>query len=166
MSGSGVMNGTGHNLTTYAEISPSGGRLKLFFLYATAELPKLPSGETIIKTFDIRSTRRKVRQPRAPMSDTHNSAPLLLTEEEAAAKTVMAKGSLQRLRLDGEVPAYVQHTDSRVGYREPALPAWMQTRIVDLTPPLKAGGATVPPGSDRRDGRPPVDSGPRAPPPI
>jgi hypothetical protein len=95
------------------------------------------------------------------MSETHISAPLVLSEEEAAASLLMSKRSLQRLRLECEGPAYVQLTDSRVGYREPDLVAWVQTRIVDLAP-LKASG-DLPPRPDR-GARPPLEPGPRAPP--
>jgi predicted DNA-binding transcriptional regulator AlpA len=69
------------------------------------------------------------------MSDTYNPL-LLMTESEAADRLRISRRSLQRLRLEGEGPRFVKVTDSRVGYLDPDLRAWMQARTVDAARPL------------------------------
>lgn len=52
----------------------------------------------------------------------------VLTEDEAAKDLRISKRTLQRLRLEGGGPRFVQLTEKRVGYRPADLDAWADSR--------------------------------------
>jgi predicted DNA-binding transcriptional regulator AlpA len=53
---------------------------------------------------------------------------LVISEEDAAKALDLGRRTLQRLRLDGGGPAYIQLAGRRVGYTEEALQAWVRSR--------------------------------------
>jgi hypothetical protein len=59
----------------------------------------------------------------------------ILTEAEAAQRLRLSARTLQRLRLDGGGPSFVQLTPSgsRIGYTIAALDAWTAARTVGST---------------------------------
>jgi predicted DNA-binding transcriptional regulator AlpA len=52
----------------------------------------------------------------------------ILTEDEAARDLRLSKRTLQRLRLEGGGPRFVQLTEKRVGYRPADLDDWANAR--------------------------------------
>lgn len=52
----------------------------------------------------------------------------ILTEEEAARDLRISKRTLQRLRLEGGGPRFIQLTEKRVGYRPADLDTWADGR--------------------------------------
>ncbi len=53
---------------------------------------------------------------------------LILTEDEAAKALRLAPRTLQRMRLDGDGPPYVQLSERRIGYSLVALQEWIAAR--------------------------------------
>lgn len=69
---------------------------------------------------------------------------LIVSEEEAAKLLNLSPRSLQRLRLDGGGPPFVQLSERRIGYAVEALQAWIASRQRASTSaplPAKAGAA-------------------------
>ncbi len=59
------------------------------------------------------------------------SVPLKVLRENDAAKVLgISARTLQRLRLDGDCPAFVQLSVGRIGYTETALADWIESRTV------------------------------------
>lgn len=59
--------------------------------------------------------------------------PSVLKENAAASLLGMSARTMQRMRLDGGGPPYVQLTDRRIGYTETALHDWIRERTVTST---------------------------------
>ena len=59
--------------------------------------------------------------------------PSVLKENAAANLLGMSARTMQRMRLDGGGPPYVQLTDRRIGYTETALQDWIRERTVTST---------------------------------
>jgi predicted DNA-binding transcriptional regulator AlpA len=64
---------------------------------------------------------------------------LMLTEDEAARVLRLSPRTLQRRRLDGDGPPYVQLGKNRIGYRLADLDAWCQSRTVTSTSAVSVG---------------------------
>lgn len=60
-------------------------------------------------------------------------APLVVTENQAAAMVGLAPRTLQGKRLDGTGPAFVQLTKRRIGYSVQSLREWVASRSVRST---------------------------------
>ena len=62
-----------------------------------------------------------------------NSPQLIATEDEAATLLRLSPRTLQRLRVEGDGPSFVQLTGRRVGYAVAALEDWIKSRSVRST---------------------------------
>ena len=71
--------------------------------------------------------------------------PLVVTEIEAAQMLRVSPRTLQRLRLEGGGPAFVQltGTGSRIGYPVAALHAWLAARTVTSTSDATVNAGTA-----------------------
>lgn len=69
----------------------------------------------------------------APHGAASFNAHLVVTESEAAQMLRLSPRSLQRLRLVGDGPAYVNLTPGRIGYPLANLQAWLAARTVTST---------------------------------
>ncbi len=58
---------------------------------------------------------------------------MVYLEREAAVLLGLSARTLQRMRLEGGGPAYVQLTPQRIGYTPEALRIWLDARIVRST---------------------------------
>ena len=66
----------------------------------------------------------------------------ILLEDEAAKVLRLAVRTLQRLRVDGGGPAYVQLSERRIGYTMAALEEWLSERArTSTSAPIGAGVA-------------------------
>jgi hypothetical protein len=54
--------------------------------------------------------------------------PLIVSEGEAAKSLRLAQRTLQRMRLEGGGPPYIQLSERRIGYSVVALEAWIASR--------------------------------------
>lgn len=66
---------------------------------------------------------------------------LVLMEAEAARQVSLSVRSLQRLRVDGGGPPYIQLGLRRIGYRMADLEAWLTGRRVTSTSAAATGGS-------------------------
>lgn len=68
------------------------------------------------------------RETKVPFGIAPGDPDAVLTEAEAAQWLRLSVRSLQRLRLAGDGPEYLQLGERRLGYRAGALRAWLATR--------------------------------------
>ena len=58
---------------------------------------------------------------------------IVYSEEEAAKQLGLSGRTLQRLRVDGDGPPYIQLTGRRIGYADSDLREWVAARRVAST---------------------------------
>lgn len=75
--------------------------------------------------------------PARPSHTPHAAGPVLssmiLTETEAARTLRLSIRTLQRMRIEGGGPAFIQLSERRIGYAAAALEAWITARQVAST---------------------------------
>lgn len=68
----------------------------------------------------------------AEMKDVSH-VPLVVSEKQAAAMVGLGMRTLQKKRLDGTGPAFVQLTERRIGYLVSEIQSWLSGRSVRST---------------------------------